>query len=291
MAKILVTGSTGQLGEAVLRALLKVTEASDIVALARDARKALPLKWLGIEIRYGDYTDHESLIAAFAGVTKIYLVGAAAFSDRVTLHKNVIDAAKLSGVQHIFYASIQRACNAISNLEVFKNSDIQTERLIKESGLKYTIVRHPIYSSEILNFIGLDSSGENFTAPAGEGRVSFTCVRDLADAAATLLTQSGHEGRTYILNNGDSFSFHEMAELLSKLLCRPISYYPISAESFESACERAGWSPTVIRYICGWFFSIENNAFKQTTLDLEKLIGRKPKDIGQIFREVFRIKD
>jgi len=40
MSKILVTGSTGQLGVSVINHLLKLTTKDNIVALARDANKA-----------------------------------------------------------------------------------------------------------------------------------------------------------------------------------------------------------------------------------------------------------
>ena len=52
--KILITGATGKLGEAVIKALLKKLPANEIVALARDEAKAADLKEKGIEIRLGD---------------------------------------------------------------------------------------------------------------------------------------------------------------------------------------------------------------------------------------------
>ncbi|MHC8322466.1 NmrA family NAD(P)-binding protein [Pseudomonas sp. GB2N2] len=82
MAKILVTGATGNLGDAVIRSLVSKIPASDVVALARDASRAEPLKSLGKEVRQGDYSNYESLVSAFANIEKIYFVSAVAFTDR-----------------------------------------------------------------------------------------------------------------------------------------------------------------------------------------------------------------
>jgi NAD(P)H dehydrogenase (quinone) len=68
MTKILVTGATGRLGNAVLRSLVQKIPASEVVAMARDTEKARPLAELGVEVRYGDYTDYDSLVAAFRGL-------------------------------------------------------------------------------------------------------------------------------------------------------------------------------------------------------------------------------
>lgn len=54
----------------MLRSLVEKIPASDVVAMARDTEKAEPLAALGIEVRQGDYTDYDSLVAAFEGVTE-----------------------------------------------------------------------------------------------------------------------------------------------------------------------------------------------------------------------------
>ena len=62
--KIAITGATGQLGELVIHALLKVTPAENIIALVRNASKAKNLKTQGIELRHFDYDHPETLTSA-----------------------------------------------------------------------------------------------------------------------------------------------------------------------------------------------------------------------------------
>ncbi|MHC8322469.1 NmrA family NAD(P)-binding protein [Pseudomonas sp. GB2N2] len=289
MTKILVTGATGRLGSAIVRSLIKKVPASNVIALARDARKALPLKWLGVDVRYGDYTDYESLVAAFTGVDKIYLVSASAFSDRFAQHKNIFDAARITGVRHVFYNSIQRDNDDLSTIEVFTDTDIATEDLLKVWGIDYTIVRHPIYAEELPSFIGNNADIQSFSAPAGSGRVALASITELAEAGAVLLSQAGHENRCYLLNSGQAWSFNEIAQTLSRLTHRAIDYQPISAELFKSSCRESEWSPKVTSFISGLFAAIEKGAFDQTSSTLENLLGRKPKDLETILKDVFNL--
>ncbi|RON57547.1 SDR family oxidoreductase [Pseudomonas frederiksbergensis] len=289
MAKILVTGATGRLGNAVLRSLVQKIPASNVVAMARDTEKAEPLAALGIEVRYGDYTDYDSLVAAFEGVEKIYLVSAVAFSDRVAHHKNVIVAAGRAGVRHVVYTSIQRINDELSPIEGVTESDIATERLLEKSGLTYTIIQHPLYADDLPFFIGANAAKEGFSVPAGQGRIGPATYAELAEAGATLLTQTGYENRTYWLNAGQTWSFKDIADEFSRLTGMPIKYQPISAEAFIAARESEGWPTAVAKFISGWGAAIDKGAFDQSSRTLEKLLGRKPKNLEDILREAFNL--
>jgi NAD(P)H dehydrogenase (quinone) len=289
MAKILVTGATGRLGNAVLRSLIQRIPASDVVAMARDIEKAEPLAALGIEVRYGDYTDYDSLVAAFNGVEKIYLVSAVAFSDRLAQHKNVIVAAGRAGIRHVVYTSIQRINDELAPIEGVTESDIATERLLEKSGLTYTIVQHPLYANDLPFLIGADAAKEGFSAPTGRGRASFATYTELAEAGAALLTQTGYENRTCLLNAGQTWSFRDIADGLAKLTGTQVDYQPISVQAFIAAREADGWPTAVAKFLSGWGNAIDKGAFDQSSRTLEKLLGRKPKDLEGILRVAFNL--
>jgi NAD(P)H dehydrogenase (quinone) len=288
MAKILVTGATGRLGNAVLRSLVQKIPASDVVAMARDTEKAKPLAELGIEVRYGDYTNYDSLVAAFKGVEKIYLVSAVAFSDRIGQHKNAIIAAGRAGVRHVVYTSIQRINDELAPIEGVTESDIATERLLVKSGLSYTIIQHPLYANDLPFLIGVNAA-EGFSAPVGQGRASFATYAELAEAGAELLTQTGYENRTCLLNAGQTWSFQEIADGLARLTGKPVDYHPISVRDFIAAREADGWPTEVAKFLSGWGYAIDKGAFDQSGTALEKLLGRKPKDLEGILRVAFSL--
>ncbi len=101
MSKILVTGASGDIGRKTLLHLLKKKPKNQLVALARDPAKAKDLSDLGIEVRQGNYDEPASLSRAFAGVEKVMLTSAHAFTDRKTAQGNVIDAAVGAGFKHL----------------------------------------------------------------------------------------------------------------------------------------------------------------------------------------------
>jgi NAD(P)H dehydrogenase (quinone) len=60
--------------------------------------------------------------------------------------------------------------------------------------------------------------------PAGEGRVAWVARDDIADVAVSVLTRSGHEGRTYDITGPEALTMAEAAERLSLATGRKISY-------------------------------------------------------------------
>jgi len=69
--KILVTGATGNNGNAMIQNLLAI--GADIRALVHNESKAQDLRATGVEVVVGDYLRPETLDAAFEGVDKVSL--------------------------------------------------------------------------------------------------------------------------------------------------------------------------------------------------------------------------
>ena len=78
MAKILVTGATGNIGSQLVPRLL--SRGHSVRALTRKGEKAsFPA---GVEVAEGDLTDKGSLSAAVKGVSRMYLLGPRDTRDR-----------------------------------------------------------------------------------------------------------------------------------------------------------------------------------------------------------------
>lgn len=99
---IAVTAASGRLGRAILRELAAQFPDLPRVAVLRDPAKLAGLA--GVELRRGDYQDPEALSTALQGVTAMVLVSAPAIggSDRIRLHRNVIEAARRAGVGRVW---------------------------------------------------------------------------------------------------------------------------------------------------------------------------------------------
>lgn len=270
----MVTGATGQLGGAVINALLSRVDVARVVALARDAQKAGELIARGIEVREADYFDSNALRAALVGIDTLCLVSAVAFTDRLAQHRNVIEAARHADVRHLFYTSIQCIDDELAPIDGVTGSDVATEQLLKASGLSYTILKHPLYAEDLPKFLGTALGG---AVPAGNGRIALTSRVELAEGAAVLLSGTGHENREYMLNAGQTYSFHELAEALSRLSGKPVHYDSVSPEVFVDSRIDAGWPPSAARFVEGWFSAMHKGAFDEPSPILETLLERKPR--------------
>src|SRR5690554_6651585 len=106
---ILVTGSTGHLGQLTVHQLLKRTAADNIIAGARSPEKAEALAAKGVQVRALDYEQPDTIAAALQGVTRVALISSNAVGSRFEHHRAVIDAAKAAGVEQIVYTSLLHA--------------------------------------------------------------------------------------------------------------------------------------------------------------------------------------
>lgn len=273
---ILVTGSTGNLGRHTIHFLLQKTPANNIAALARDLTKAKVLKAKGIDIRIGDYHHYSTLVKAFSGVEKVLLISAAAFTDRIAQHINVINAAQEAGVKHVLYTSVQRKNDSSFLIPWITESDIETENYLKASGLIYTIIQNTMYAEALPLYLGETFRKNGIIFPAGNGTIPLATSEDIAEAIANIITEKGHENKEYTLTGDTCYSLHEIAEIVSELSGETIKYSDVSTDRFIFDKINAGVSPTAASYYADWAQAIKHGLFDRPTDSLQNILGRKP---------------
>lgn len=287
MGKILVTGATGNLGGETLDFLLRKVSPRDVAALARDPAKLARRASEGIDVRKGDYFDYDSLVRAFDGVETLFLVSAVAFTDRATQEANAVRAAKAVGVRRVVYTSIQKRPGSTFKISQSTDTNDHTERLLAESGMDFTILRNSLYLDALPVFMDQKVLTSGIRLPAGDGRASLAKHIEQAEGAAAVLTQAGHENKTYTLGGSEAFSLADVASVLSELTGRSIPYLGISAEEFVSDRVAAGWSHPHAAFTAEWLTAIAVGEFAEVTGDLERLLGRKPTNYREFFRALY----
>ena len=286
---ILVTGATGQYGRATLDFLLKKgMPAVNIRALVRDKSKAEDIAAKGINILLGDYDDYPSLVAAFKGVEKLLLISGSDIMKRSRQHENVIRAAREASVRHILYTSFQRVNDTeTSPIAMIAKAHVETEKLIKSSGMAYTILRNCLYLDAMAMFLGDKVLETGVFFPAGNGKAAFTLRKDMAEATAVILSGTGHENKEYLFSNIESVSFAEIADTLSGIMGKTIVYTDPGTEDFRNTLKKAGVPDMFIGIQAGFGEAIRQGEFAATSNDLEKLLGRKPVSIKDFLTSVY----
>jgi len=273
---VAVTAATGQLGNLVVKHLLEKLPAKEIVAVVRNTEKAAPLAKLGVEVRFGNYMDQAALVKAFCGIPKIlFISGSDAFDEtlRMVEHANVIRAAKNAGVEHICYTGTAFADGATFGPALLH---LATEYAIKASRLKYTILRDTLYTEV---FIGPDLAKSikfgRIVTNTANGRINSVTRNDFALAHATVLTQKGHENKTYNLVSSQAWNYEELAQILSELSDKKVVHKKGSVEETKNYLVKSGFPESRAAMMTTIFNQVSEGEWAKKSDDLKTLIKKE----------------
>ena len=268
---IAVTGATGKLGQLVVNGLLEKGASNKVIAVARDKDKAQPLAKRGAEVRVAHYGDPAALKAAFTGVDRLLLISSSEVGQRIGQHKNVIDAAKSSGVKHIVYTSAPRATTTAL---VVAPEHKATEENILQSGMKYTILRNNWYTENYKDRVETARKTGAVVAAAGTGRVASATRADFAAGAVAVLLGTAHEGKIYELGGDHAWDFNELAETIGKIIGKTVVYKSVDAPTLLNMLKDAGLNEGIAGFMTAVDGNIAKGALSEVTGELSKLIGR-----------------
>ncbi|MEA5594839.1 SDR family oxidoreductase [Rivularia sp. UHCC 0363] len=233
---ILVTGATGNNGLEILKRLAEQNVQAR--AMVRDRNRAKAIANLGIEMVEADFDRPETLPSALTGVDRAFLVTNS--TERAEAQQLAfVEAAKQSGVKHIVKLS-QFAADADSPVR-FLRYHAAVEAAIQATQMAYTFVRPNLFMQGLLNFRSSIVEQNALYAAIGDAKVSVVDVRDIADVAVAALTEAGHEGKIYDLTGSQALTHTEMAEYLSAVLGRQITFVDISSEAMRDALLGVGF--------------------------------------------------
>jgi len=276
---IAVTGASGHLGRLVIAKLGQKVPASEIVALARTPAKAADL---GVTVREADYTKPETLERALAGVDRLLLISSSEVGQRVAQHRNVIDAAKKSGVKRIVYTSVLHADRSPLGLAA---EHLATEAYLKASGLPFTILRNGWYTENYTAAIGGALANGTFIGSAGDGKISSAPRADYAEAAAIVLAGAGHEGKTYELAGDTAYTLADLAAEVSRQTGRTIPYRNLPEADYAAALLSAGLPEVFVKLLADSDAGVAKGALFDAGHQLSGLIGRPTVPLSAVVAE------
>ena len=292
MSKILVTGATGHLGSAVVNHLLKKTDASNIKILARDESKVTSLVTQGIEVSVGDYADYNTLIAAFKGIDKLYLVSGTDLANRESQQKNVINAAKDAGIKHVIYTSFQRKNETDSSpIALVSKAHLATEKAIIESGLKYTFLLDGLYADVIPFFAGEQLlSTKTLYFPAKDGKTSFALREDIAEASANILVDNSgkYENKALEITGYEALTWKQIADLVTIVTGEQIAYVSPDINEYRSTLIAANIPNEFVIMLSGFASAIAQGEFENVSSDLENILGRRPVSVETYLKTIYQ---
>lgn len=229
MSRILVTGGTGFIGQALVRHLADSGHRVRILLRASTQSPSLP-RSLPVEVAVSSLDDMRGLRAAMVGVDIVYhLAGAewrGAYGSLMEIDiqgtQNVVVAAADAEVERLFFVSHLGADRA-SAYPVFKAKAI-AEEFIRRSGIDYTILRTAIVFGNNDGFTtGLaqlvTSIPRIFIVPGdGESLLQPLWVEDLATCLVWALDDPATINQMYEIGGPEYLTFNEIVQIIIEKL-------------------------------------------------------------------------
>jgi uncharacterized protein YbjT (DUF2867 family) len=237
--KVLLTGGTGFVGPAVLRAISE--QGHEVRALVRDEKSAGTAAALGADPFLGDMTEAASLQEAVEGVDAVvHLVGIRQGKpedfQRIMVGgtHDLIDAANAAGVKRFVLMSALGVTDETKDEVPYYGAKWEQERLLRESGLEHVIFR-PCFvfgrDGGILTTFRKIAKIAPVTPIIGSGeqRIQPIWIDDLGAYFARALEEPAAANRTFEIGGPDRVSWNEFWARLKDALGvrRPSIHMPM----------------------------------------------------------------
>ena len=212
---IFVTGATGNVGKETVKQLIKQGE--HVIAATRAIEPIDNTN--NLEYRYFSFYDASSWETALAGTERIFLMRPPHISNIKRDMLPFLTHLKERQIKQIVFLSVQGAeNNPIVPHQVIEN-------YLYKNQLPLTIVTPSFFMQNLTTTHLNEIKDENrLFIPAGKGRTNFIDVRDIGKFCARMFIDREHLGKAYTITGEQSYSYQEVAELLSNTLGKAIEY-------------------------------------------------------------------
>jgi uncharacterized protein YbjT (DUF2867 family) len=279
--KVLVIGSTGTVGSAVVEELKK--RGASVFGLTRNAERAKEMP-SGVTGVVGDLLDPASL-GVFKGMDGVFLLNPVGPTEA---HEGLmaVNGARAAHVHKLVYMSVHDLDKA-SHLPHF-GCKIGVEFAVRHSGIHHTILRpNNFYQNDVWFKQALLEYGV-YPQPVGSVGVSRVDVRDIAEAAAVALTTDKHDGEIYNLVGPEAVTGESTAADWSRALGRPIKYAGDDLEAWEAQNRPYLPASTLFDFKLMYAF-FQAHGLKASGNDIARqtaLIGRAPRKFSDYAAEM-----
>ena len=270
MHRILVTGSTGNVGRHVVDLL--TAAGARVRAMTRDPDAArLPAH---VDVVRGDLTVPESLDSCLQDIDAVFLVWVASPDaiegalERIAKHsRRIVYLTAPLKTPHPFFQQ-PNPSRAIAE---------RIERLIEQSGLAWTFVRAGMFAGNARHFWGPQiRAGGAIRWPYLNSPTAPTDERDIATIAVRTLCESGHAGAEYVVTGPQSLTQAEQIQTIGRAIGRSLNLEEMTPDEARSELLPVLGSPVFIHMLLSaWRAALDRPAFVSSTF--AELTGKAPR--------------
>lgn len=264
-------------GTALVRKLS--TKGVPLRALVRNAAKAAEIAALpNVEIAIADMAKPETLPAALAGVDRAML-NSSADPAMVEVQSNFIAAAAKAGVRHV--VKLSGIMPELDSPFRFARMHGEIEQRLEASGMAFTHLRAGEFMPSYFRQVPMILAKGALFLPMENQRIASIDIGDLAEIAALVLTNPGHEGKIYPLTGPEALTMTEVAERLSAATGKTIKYINVPPEDVKKAQLAAGVPPYIADALAELFAERRKGKESQVWPIAQTLLGRRPTSFAE----------
>ncbi|MFQ6330298.1 MULTISPECIES: NAD(P)H-binding protein [unclassified Nocardia] len=255
-AQTLVLGGTGKSGRRLVQRLRAVNRPVRVGSTTGTARF--------------DWTDPATWAAALDGISAVFVV----YSPDVAMPgaPEVIGAfaeqAVAAGARRLVMLSGQRA-------EV----GVDSERRLQDSGAEWTILRVAWFDQNFdEGFLRDDVRAGRVALPVGAVGEAFIDADDIADVAATVLTEPRHSGAIYELTGPRLLTFADAVAEIGTASGRDIRFVEVPPDAYAATLTAHGRSAAEVEQSIYLFTKLMDGRNARVEHGVQKILGREPRD-------------
>jgi len=237
---IVVTGATGTVGRLVVDGLIAAGQ--PVRAMTRAPERAgLPP---GVEVVAGDLDRPDSLLAAFRGAEKIFLLSAPGPASPAQ-DGRAATVAREAGVSYVVKLSALGADTATE--DPIGRWHLSGERAVAKSGLAYTFLRPNGFMTNALRWARSIREEGTVSVPFARAPSAVIDPADIAAVALVVLSDASdlHDGKAYPLTGPEALSAADQVAALADALSWPIKVIDVPPEIARDRMVAAGMAPDI----------------------------------------------
>ncbi|WP_188193914.1 NmrA family NAD(P)-binding protein [Nonomuraea sp. SYSU D8015] len=256
---IVVTGATGSIG----RALVERLRGHDVLAVVRR-----PADDLGCDYALADFDEPETIGRLLSPGDRLFL-NSSLWPGFVAAHRAVIDLAAQAGVAQVVTVSV-RGAKPGQKLGGGMHGEVDAH--LRRSGVPWSILQ----PTGFMQNLPRDVQDGRLFGSYGPKQVNYIDARDIAEVAATLLTQPVGPDSDYVLTGPESLSHDQIAQEISAALGRPVRYVDLPVPEMAAHLERKGFPQPYATDLATLMAETGDGRWSSTTTTVEDLTGRPP---------------
>jgi uncharacterized protein YbjT (DUF2867 family) len=216
-----------------------------------------------------DWRDPATWPAALDEAGGLFVVGPGSATDWSPSLTRLLDEAATAGAERAVLLSAR-------GVEFLPGGAVdRAEQALRDGPLPWTILRPTHFAQNFTEAMFVPRDGL-ITAPVGAGREPFVDATDVAEVAAAVLADGGHDGATLGLSGPEAISFPEAAQVLARVSGAPVRFADEPDAEHAARLQAAGTPAGYVEWRMAMLGGIRRGADAYLSDGVQRVLGREP---------------